>query len=243
MYNQVVMPVFRVVLVRPEHEGNIGAVARSMANFDLAELYMVSPVPIGDEARKRAKHGNFILDSSKTVETLDDALEGCDTTVGTTGIRNTGEGRFLRVCDTPHEFAQRVLTSKRKYALLFGPEGLGLSNDELHLCDLIVSIPTSDRYPVLNLSHAATVLFYELFMARYEPVTVKASLREDKERVNEYFGRLLELSDYPLHKRQKAKLMFRRIIGRSSLSKWDFFILMGVLARSLKTMEKGKRRS
>lgn len=237
------MPVFRVVLVRPENEGNIGAVARSMANFDMAELYMVAPVSIGDEARKRAKHGNFILDSSKIVENLSDALQSCDVTVGTTGIRNTGEGRFLRVCDTPGEFARRVAKSKRKYALLFGPEGLGLSNDELQMCDMVVSIPTSERYPVMNLSHAVTVLLYELFQTVYEPVTVKGALREDKERVNEYFGRLLESSDYPEHKRQKAMLMFRRIIGRSSLSKWEFFILMGVLSRTLKSMEKGKQRS
>ncbi len=235
------MPAFRVVLVRPENEGNIGAVARSMANFGFAELYMVSPVSIGDEARKRAKHGNFILDSSITVERLEDALDGCDTTVGTTGIRNTGEGRFLRVYDTPHEFAQRTVKSDRKHALLFGPEGLGLSNDELHLCDMIVSIPTSDRYPVMNLSHAVTVILYELFMTGYEPVAVKKSLRDEKERVNTYFGMLLEASDYPAHKRQKARLMFRRLIGRASLSKWEFFILMGVLSRALKSMNGGKR--
>lgn len=235
------MPVFRVVLVRPENEGNIGAVARSMANFDFAELYLVSPVPVGDEARKRAKHGNFILDSAATVQTLSGALEGCDITVGTTGIRNTGERRFLRNFDTPHEFAAGAKNKKRKYALLFGPEGLGLSNEELHLCDMLVSIPTSDRYPVLNLSHAVTTILYEIFMTGFEPVTVNTAVRVEKEKLNEYFGKLLESSDYPVHKREKARLMFRRLIGRSALSRWEFYILMGVLSRSIKSIT-GRRR-
>jgi len=37
------MPQFKVVLVGPRVDGNVGAVARSMANFGFAELCMVRP--------------------------------------------------------------------------------------------------------------------------------------------------------------------------------------------------------
>ena len=37
------MPEIRIVLVGPKFEGNVGAIARSMSNFDLDELYMVHP--------------------------------------------------------------------------------------------------------------------------------------------------------------------------------------------------------
>ncbi|MBX8632221.1 MAG: RNA methyltransferase [Thermoplasmata archaeon YP2-bin.285] len=235
------MPEFRVILVRPENEGNIGAVARSMANFDFSELYLVSPVPVGDEARRRAKHGNFILDSSVSAGNVRDAVAGCDIVVGTTGIRNTGQRRFLRNFDTPREFAERVRRTRRKYALLFGPEGLGLSNPELQVCDMIVSIPTSERYPVMNLSHAVSVVLYELFLSGYEPVSLKRALSDEKEKVNEYFSSLLDAIDYPEHKREKARLMFRRLIGRANLSKWEFFITMGVLSRTLKTLSGRKQ--
>ena len=63
----------------------------------------------------------------------------------------------------------------------------------------------------------------------------------EKEKLNEYFGKLLESSDYPVHKREKARLMFRRLIGRSALSRWEFYILMGVLSRSIKSIT-GRRR-
>lgn len=47
-------------------------------------------------------------------------------------------------------------------ALLLGQEDRGLNSDELAVCDMIVSIPTSAEYPVMNLSHSAAVLFHEL---------------------------------------------------------------------------------
>jgi TrmH family RNA methyltransferase len=234
------MPRFRIVLVRPENEGNIGAVARAMANFDMSELYLVSPVKIGDEGRKRAKHGNFILDSAVIVTQLDDALKGCDTVVGTTGIRNTGERRFLRNFETPHGFAQYAANKRRTFAILFGPEGLGLSNPELGSCDMLISIPTSEKYPVMNLSHAVSVILYELFLSGYEPYAIKRSVELDRKKVNEYFALLLDAVDYPSHKREKARLMFRRLIGRANMSKWEFFIMMGVLSKTLRALSENE---
>ena len=227
------MPKFRVILVRPEVEGNIGAVARSMANFGFDELYMVSPVGIGTEARNRAKHGNFILDGAVLTNSLEDALEGCDMVIGTTGIRNLGEKKFLRNFETPREFAERVSRARRKYALIFGPEGLGLFNEELARCDSLVSIPSSPEYPVLNLSHAVTVVLYELFLTGYVKDSVKLSVSYEKEKLNNHYSNLLDAISYPEHKKEKARLMFRRLVGRSGLSKWEFFIMMGVITRTL----------
>ena len=50
-----------------------------------------------------------------------------------------------------------------KIALIFGREDIGLLQDELARCDILVHVPTSDIYPILNLSHAATIVMYELF--------------------------------------------------------------------------------
>lgn len=91
------MPAYRVVLVSPMHEGNVGAVARSMANFGFHELYMVDPCDLGDEAYKRAKHAGHILDDSKVVDSFEDALEGCSLVVGTSGKVTEGEKHFIRI--------------------------------------------------------------------------------------------------------------------------------------------------
>ena len=52
-----------IILVRPFHEGNIGAVARCMMNFGITDLRIVGRnEDLTDVARKRAKHANSILE-------------------------------------------------------------------------------------------------------------------------------------------------------------------------------------
>ena len=67
----------RVVMVEPKYEGNVGAVARAMGNFGANELVLVRPCSIGEEARKRAMHGVSVLDASRAVDSVVDALVDC----------------------------------------------------------------------------------------------------------------------------------------------------------------------
>jgi len=50
-------------------------------------------------------------------------------------------------------------------AILFGPEDIGLTNDELRRCQALITIPTSEKLRSLNLSHAALIVCYEIFLA------------------------------------------------------------------------------
>jgi hypothetical protein len=60
-----------VVLVRPSHEGNVGSVARAMANTGLSELVLVEPaVQIGAEARAFAVGAGEILENLRRKVTL-----------------------------------------------------------------------------------------------------------------------------------------------------------------------------
>ncbi|MEZ5503822.1 MAG: TrmH family RNA methyltransferase [Halioglobus sp.] len=49
-------------------------------------------------------------------------------------------------------------------AVLFGREDRGLTNEELQLCNLHLTIPTSDAYSSLNLAMAVQIVAYELRM-------------------------------------------------------------------------------
>ncbi|HYM39046.1 MAG TPA: RNA methyltransferase [Thermoplasmata archaeon] len=235
------MPRIRVVLVEAKNEGNVGAVARAMRNFAARDLVLVNPCPIGDEAYKRAMHGVEILQAAKSVESFEAAVRGADFLVGTSGIDTRSEKRFARISVTPREAAARVAPLAGTVAIALGREDFGLSEGELARCDLLVTIPAAPDYPILNLSHAATVVLYELFAARAAGRARREASGLEKEKLHEAFAALLEATDYPEHKRARTKIMFRRLMGRAVPSAWEFHALMGVLQRATKRIARLER--
>ena len=151
-----------VILVEPENPGNIGAIARVMKNFDCHELWMINPqTPIDEEARRRAVHAGDILDSATLFTSLKDAVDKVDLIVATTA-RLGRDYNVRRTALTPRQLAESLSTDKGTVGLVFGRESSGLSNQELELANIVVSIPTSHKYASLNLSHAIAVVLYEL---------------------------------------------------------------------------------
>ena len=63
----------------------------------------------------------------------------------------------------PEELTQSLISVEGKTAYVFGPEDIGLTNQELHECDLLVTIPSWEGYPILNLSHAVSIICYTWF--------------------------------------------------------------------------------
>lgn len=229
------MADIRVVVVRPKFEGNVGAIARSMANFGLDELYLVEPCPIGDEAEIRAVHGIDVLKNAVTVATLDEALEGCLLAAGTSDTVTEGESNYTRVPITVKEFSSRLDDYPDKIAVVLGREDTGLLQEELSRCDVFIHIPADRGYPTLNLSHAAAIIFYELFGDGVKKPTPADG--SDKERMFAYFDELLDAINYPEHRREGTSIMFRRMMGRAVPTKWEYNTILGVFKDSVKKMD------
>jgi len=233
------VPQFRVVLVEPLNDGNIGAVARSMRNFGLDELVLVRPCFVGEEATKRAMHGIDVLRNARTVNAEDEAFEGCDFVAATSGVDTLNEKNFSRISMTPREFAVKMKATDARVALVFGREDFGLDKELLKKCDYLVTIPANPNYSILNISHAAAIVFYELFAAGIEKWKPREAGGLERDKMHEYFSMLLDAIDYPPHKKEKTKLMFRRMVARSVPSQWEFHTLMGVLDGALKRSTDG----
>jgi len=233
------VPQYRVVLVEPLNDGNVGAIARSMKNFGLEELVLVRPCGIGEEATKRAMHGIDVLKGARTVFTDDEALEGVDFIVATSGVDTSNEKHFSRVSMTPREFSDKVKDSKAKIALVFGREDFGLDKDLIKRSDFLVTIPANPAYSILNISHAAAIVFYELFASGAAKRSSRKARELEKKKLYEYFAMLLDTTDYPPHKKAKTLVMFKRIIGRSVPTTWEFHTLMGVLDGAIKRSSGG----
>jgi tRNA/rRNA methyltransferase len=222
----------RVVLVEPMYDGNIGSVARSMKNFGFDRLVLVNPCRIDDFGNAMASHARDILEKATVVSTLDEAIRGASLVIGTTGKRLGDDHKRLKlhIRDpwlTPAQLAEKLDGKDCEVALLLGRENWGLTNQELQLCNLLVSIPTSDLYPVMNLAHAATVLLYEL--SRVKPGGINLAGPETLERLQVSARSLLDEINYPNHKREFRMTMFKRIFGRAELTEREANTLLGML--------------
>jgi tRNA (cytidine32/uridine32-2'-O)-methyltransferase len=150
----------RVVLLRPEHPGNIGSVARAMANMGLSDLCLVAPREFPSPVAKAMAAGaDHILARAEVVASLDEALAQCSWVVGA-----TARARVNQVEQRAPEQAMAELLHPRhaRVAMLFGPEGSGLDNDALERCQRVTRIPVDAAFSSLNLAAAVTVLCYEL---------------------------------------------------------------------------------
>lgn len=229
------MTEFVVILMDPRIQGNVGAVARAMMNFGVSELRIVGGEPINENARQRAVHAQGILNDVMFFGSFEEAVVDLTLKVATTGVAPDNEKRHLRSHLELSEFSERVMEMDGRIGLIFGRENYGLYNDELKQCDIVMTIPTSDDYPVMNLSHAVSTVLYQLYNDRYlaeerEPVRREAK-RENMDRLFHRIDDLLETIDYPEHKRENTGIMIRRILGRAFMSNWEFHTLMGVFSR------------
>ena len=219
-----------VILVEPKNQGNVGAVARAMANFGFDELYLVNPPELEKEAYDRAVHAGELLQNAKVSSSFGEAIKGFDYIAGTSSDISASKKNPSRNFLTASEFADKIKGFEGKVAIAFGREDHGLSNEEVDLCDSLVYIPTSKSYLSMNLSHACSIVLYELFKneCKKEMRMEEASTIE-REKFYEFFNRILEHIDYKEHKKRKTKAMFKRIMGRAVLTKWEFYTFMGLI--------------
>ena len=221
----------RVVLVEPMYDGNIGSVARSMKNFGFDQLVLVNPCRIDDFGNAMASHAKDILDKAKVVATLKEALYGASLVVGTTGKRLGDEHKHLRLHIrepwlTPAQLAEKLNGKDCEVALLLGRETWGLTNQELELCNLLVSIPTSPSYPIMNLAHAATIILYELSQVDHGGVALAGP--ETLGRLQAGFRSLLVEINYPGYRMDFKMIMLKRIFGRAELTEREANTLLGM---------------
>jgi tRNA C32,U32 (ribose-2'-O)-methylase TrmJ len=96
----------KIVLVEPEYQVNVGSVARILGNFGFSELAIVKPkCEIGLDAIKFSKHALDILKNASICKSFDEAVEGCQLVVGTSGIKVRNKDT-IRACVGLEEFTK-----------------------------------------------------------------------------------------------------------------------------------------
>lgn len=209
-----------VILIEPQFEGNIGAIARSMKNFGFSNLILVNPkCELSYETRCRAKHANDIIDKVKILK----RFPKMDYLIATT-CRTGNDYNIPRNPITPKEL-KKIIPSKGKIGIVFGRESSGLSNEEIAKCDFLVKIPTNTEYASMNLSHAVDIILYELSGLNNNITPISES---EKKQLLKLLNKALKKMDFVSDdKRDTQKLVWKKMISKSFLSKREAYALMG----------------
>jgi TrmH family RNA methyltransferase len=220
-----------VVLVRPQTPGNVGAAARAARNFGVEALHVVGEVPTSQEVEERARDALHLVEEAPRYGSVDEVAGELDHLAGFTARTSGNPKRHTREAVPLDEWAGDLREVAGDVGLVFGPERSGLDNEALMACDVPVTIPTSDDYPSMNLSHAVAVGLYAAADTSYEDpaAEVRPMDAESRQLLHEAFGELLDVLDLEDRYRTHTTAAWKRIMGRAAPSKWEYHRLMGVL--------------
>jgi tRNA/rRNA methyltransferase len=216
-----------------------------MKTMGLRDLWLVAPESFPDEvATARASGAADLLESAHVVDTLQDALADTVFSAALTARRRELSLPRMQARDAAGELVAR--SRDGIVALVFGNETSGMTNEEVSLCSLPVTIPTDPDFSSLNLGAAVQVLSYELRMAALgevaAPVDAQAepATHADFEGFMTHLERVVTASGFhdPANPKRLLPRM-RRLFNRVRLEKEEVAILRGMLT----TFETPKRRS
>ena len=228
MYDPAQLTDFRIILVEPAFEESIGYVARAMKNFGISNLSLVNPVArLGVSGRMRGGHAQDILGSLSVEASLRDALSGVSLAVGTTAQNAASPVNILRRPLTVRELGVALKNHTGTVGVVFGREGTGLTNVELGQCDTIATIPASDKYQTLNLSHAAAIVFYELFAATSKDRGELLASEDVKKTILSYFSTSAISAGLEEYKVGLTMRALRNVMGRSAIRRREASLLAG----------------
>ncbi len=227
-----------IILVRPREQGNVGAVARAMANMGLADLRLVEPATaLGSTARAFAMHAHDILDGAVRHPDLASALADQEVVVATASLRDRGWTQpVLAPRELPDWLGREA--ARARVAIVFGSEVSGLTAAELARAAVLVRIPAAPAQPTLNLAQSVLIVAYELYLARGAPGALDATPAERAKvaQLERLFDRLEALlADVGFARDttfRRVALDLRQLLGRAGLSEREAVILSGILRRA-----------
>ncbi len=237
----------KIILVEPNGPINVGSIARLCSNFDVSELRVVSPNCdiYSLDSKKMAMKGISYLNNCIVYETLSNALLDCDLVLATYGRISLAKDEQQTSLQEVSQWVNKFKNIKN-LAIVFGREDRGLSNDEILLAQKVFTIETNNN-PSLNLSHAVSIVLYELCKeikykdTKYKKVINLASPIHIENTFKDLDKLLLKIG-YLLPHTSKSKInKFKKYILKAETSQLELDTLRGIIHQinwALKNNEK-----
>ena len=230
------------MLCRPQSAGNIGGAARVLKNLGFADLRLVAPeLKWRGEAAVMAVHAQDVLASATRWPNLKSAVADCSLTVGTT----CRPGAYRAAANELRMFAPELTTlaAAGRVAIIFGSEDHGLTNEELKLCQRLITIPTASEYRSLNLAQAVAIVAYEAAMTLdagtpSRQAVERAPAGDVDAMLERMSDALVAIGFLPESNPDHIMFTLRAIFGRSGLSPRELAVLNGI-ARQMRWAAEG----
>jgi len=240
-----------IILSHPFSADNIGAAARAIKNMGFSKLRLVSP---RRNWKKRAAvlacNAKDVLDQTEVFSNLKEATGDLNWTVGTTCRTGSRRGKFVsfdRFVETARE-----KSSALKVGIVFGREDKGLNNAELDYCDRLVSLPSDESYPSLNLAQAVMLTVFSLGRERLGGASKTGAFEEKADTLLDKVGiqsalRVMEeaLECVGFYKGKAGRLdpimkMTEALFKRAGMHQYESQMIKGVSARVIQKMSETK---
>ena len=221
-----------IILINPQLDENIGAVARAMLNFEFQKLRIVKDKwEPNKKSLSMSAGADSILKNAKIYKSLEDATKDLHYLYATTNRKRSLNLEVLTLKKGINEIAQ---IKKNKIGIVFGPERNGINNDEISLCDKIINIPLNKEFNSLNLSQSVLLSVYEWFNLKNKKNKKIFDQQALKSELFNFFC-ILESSlenKFFFRVKEKKKIMIRNIrtiFQKAKLTKKEIQIMLGII--------------
>ena len=158
-------------------------------------------------------------ENARRFPSLEEALADSMFTVGATRRR----GKFRKLSSySPEQLSEKISSlPEGRISIVFGRESDGLRDDEVAACSSIVTIPTSDSFPSLNLSQAVQIICYVLFRGAlvYKQGMTAVPHEKIRHAADEMTGHLAAMGYFKMADEEKwTNQLLADIIERAALS-------------------------
>jgi len=241
---------FTIILVKPEHSGNIGSIARVMKNFDFHNLVIFNPLEniekiLSYETQGYAMHGKDILFNAEIININErneplleykKYIERYDLVIATTS-RGKHYRNIRRTAIFPQDLSLPRSEVTLEIAIVFGKESHGLTNKEIELADILLRIPTSVNYRSLNLSHACSIILYEIFKKIHEvkrssgEIPILLAGKEERSTFYKTINHLINTLRIRTHKKENVYMSFKNVFERALITKKELSLIWGLFSK------------
>lgn len=240
-----------LILVQPEYGGNIGSAARAVENMGILGSFRIvsnREKVEWSEVRKMSKHAFARVSNAEFFPDLQSALQ---LPPGRVGL-SLGSSSRVGSSSRPHPMRVRPAMEKAigklklgeitDLFLVFGREADGLSNEEINLCDWLVTIPSHETYRSLNLAQSVMVFAHEANENLIEtPEMLQSEKASQREKIIQHLIQLSEESGFILPQDPfKMRPRLEEIFGKLPPHIPEARTLHGLIDQVRRSLKKGE---